>query len=78
MRVNGTADPALDMWFAIGAGDVDFKSDDLPLTFPMTGETQEEFDCSNGYCVTFSVSDANGTLLMELSSLLQVPTKAKK
>ena len=37
MSLNGKANADLDMWFAIGGGDVDFKSDDLPLVFFMTG-----------------------------------------
>ena len=47
LTVNGVEDTTAELFFTIGDGDVDFATDELPATFPMTGTTEADFACVN-------------------------------
>jgi hypothetical protein len=74
MAVNGTTDPDVTMWFAIGPAEKGLDPNNLPETFPMTGTTPKDFQIPPRYGVTFKVEkQGEGGFLMALDSLVQVP-----
>ncbi len=74
VTVNGELDEEADIFFTVGGGELDFDSDALPESFPMSGSSYDDFACMAGaYCVTFSIGESTfgDTFLMRLHELQQ-------